>query len=63
MPLVRISLKRRKSTEELGRISDAVHSAMVETIGIPADDRFQVISEHRDVKLVSDPGYLSFKQF
>lgn len=34
---------------------------MVETIGIPADDRFQVITEHRDVKLVYDPGYLSFK--
>ena len=31
---------------------------MVEAIGIPPHDRFQVISEHAEGKLVFDPEYL-----
>jgi hypothetical protein len=30
----------------LAAIGDVVHRAMVETIAVPADDRFQVITEH-----------------
>ena len=42
MPLVRIDAVRadRDRLEALGR---AVHDALVETIGIPPDDRFQVL--------------------
>jgi phenylpyruvate tautomerase PptA (4-oxalocrotonate tautomerase family) len=39
-------------------VGDAVHQAMVETIGVPPDDRFQVITEHPPEGLVYDPGYL-----
>ena len=45
MPLVRIDAVRadRDRLEALGR---AVHDALVETIGIPPDDRFQVLVGH-----------------
>jgi phenylpyruvate tautomerase PptA (4-oxalocrotonate tautomerase family) len=46
MPLVRIDLHEGRSDEELAAIGDGVHQAMIETIGVPADDRFQVITEH-----------------
>ena len=58
MPLVRISLMRGKPAgfgEDVGRI---VYEVMVETIGVPRGDRFQVISEHDRSGLVVDPGYL-----
>jgi 4-oxalocrotonate tautomerase len=58
MPLVRIDLHQGRSTQELAAIGDAVHQAMVEAIGIPADDRFQVVSEHPPGRLVYDPQYL-----
>lgn len=58
MPLVRIELHEGRSDDELAAIGDAVHQAMVETIGIPADDRFQVITEHPKGRLVYDPQYL-----
>jgi len=41
--------------EAAGRI---VYEAMVETIGVPRGDRFQVITEHDQSALVYDPGYL-----
>ncbi|TPQ22418.1 tautomerase family protein [Streptomyces sporangiiformans] len=45
MPLVRIDALRadRDRLDALGR---AVHDALVETIGIPPDDRFQVLVGH-----------------
>lgn len=45
MPFVRIDAlgTDRDRLEALGR---AVHDALVETIGIPADDRFQVLVGH-----------------
>jgi phenylpyruvate tautomerase PptA (4-oxalocrotonate tautomerase family) len=39
-------------------IGDAVHQAMLETINVPQDDRFQVITEHPESGLIYDPKYL-----
>jgi 4-oxalocrotonate tautomerase len=58
MPLVRIDLHQGHSEEELAAIGDVVHQSMVETIGVPADDRFQVITEHQPGRLRYDPHYL-----
>jgi hypothetical protein len=58
MPLVRVVLHVGRAEEELATIGDAVHEAMVETIGVPADDRFQVITEHRPGWLRYDRHYL-----
>ncbi len=46
MPLQRIDLHSGRPAEQRRAIADAVHRALVETIGVPPDDRFQVISEH-----------------
>jgi len=59
MPLVRISLVAGKPESYKRKISDAVHSALVETIAIPAQDRFQIITEHAAGDFVFDPQYLN----
>ena len=58
MPLVRIALRRGRSADELSAIGNAIHRAMVETIDVPADDRFQIFSEHEASTLVFDANYL-----
>ena len=58
MPLVRVSLIKGKPAELRRRIGDAVHQALVDTIQIPAADRFQVLTEHEPEDFVYDPGYL-----
>ena len=52
MPLVRISLKQGKSPSDLASIGESIHRAMVETINVPPDDRFQIFQEHSDSTLV-----------
>jgi len=58
MPMVRISLLEGRSAADRAAIGEAVHQAMVETINVPADDRFQVITEHPKGALIWDPTYL-----
>ena len=58
MPLVRISVRRDVPIATRRAIGDAIQQAMVETINVPQDDRFQIWSEHDADSLVYDPGYL-----
>jgi 4-oxalocrotonate tautomerase len=58
MPLVRIDLLQGKPKEYVAAIGESVHRAMVGTIGVPARDHFQVITEHAPGYLVYDPHYL-----
>ena len=58
MPLVRIDVLDGRTPEQLAAIGDGVHRAMVETIAVPALDRFQVITRHPLGGLNFDPEYL-----
>lgn len=58
MPLVRIDLRRGKPAGYATAVGEAVHRALVETIGVPERDHFQVITEHTPQEMVYDPGYL-----
>jgi 4-oxalocrotonate tautomerase len=62
MPLVRIDLIHGRTAAQRRSIGDAVHRALVDTIGVPALDRFQVISEHSANDLAYDPRYLRIKR-
>ena len=57
MPLVRISLQRGKPLVYRRAVADGVHLALVEGIGIPAKDRFQIVSEHDAESLIYDREY------
>ena len=58
MPLVRISLLRGKPASYRRKVGDAVHQALVETVDVPAKDRFQLITEHDAEDFVYDRQYL-----
>ena len=62
MPLVRIALRKGAKPEFRRAVGDAVHRAMVETIKVPEQDRFQVITEHDESGLIYDPSYLGISR-
>ena len=45
MPLVRISLLKGRPAELRRKIGEAIHRALVETVGVPRD-RCQILTEH-----------------
>ena len=46
MPLVRISHAPGKPANQIEAMSNGVHQALIQHFNVPADDRFQVITEH-----------------
>lgn len=62
MPLVRIDLAAGKPAAYRRTIGDVVYDAMRATIDVPADDRFQVITEHPPGELVIDPGFMGIER-
>jgi 4-oxalocrotonate tautomerase len=58
MPLARIDLPQGKSPEYRQAVGEVIYDAMIKTINVPKDDRFQVITEHPAECLIFDPNYL-----
>jgi 4-oxalocrotonate tautomerase len=59
MPLVRISLMKGKPEGFSKKIGDLVFQSMVDTINVPPQDHFQIITEHDKNGLIYDPDYLN----
>jgi 4-oxalocrotonate tautomerase len=58
MPLVRIDLIEGKPPEYRIQIGQVVYQAMMETLGVPRNDHFQVIAEHSKTDLQFDKEYV-----
>lgn len=58
MPLIRIDIPDTLPADRWAApIGQAVHDAMVDTIDVPADDRFQVVAVHAAGQLDMDPHF------
>jgi len=62
MPLVRIDLTQGFTEAQIGAIGAGIHRAMIETIGVPERDQFQVISEHAPGRFVYNRAYLGIER-
>jgi hypothetical protein len=58
MPLVRIDLLEGRTPEYRAQGGKVVYQALLDCIGVPRDDRFQVITEHPKAELQFDRNYL-----
>jgi len=61
VPLVRIALHHNVDPAYAAAVSDGVHRAMIETINVPADDKFQIVTSDADTLLVYAPEYLGIR--
>jgi 4-oxalocrotonate tautomerase len=62
MPLVRIELKRGKPVAYRRALADGVYRAMRESINVPENDLFMVVSEHDADNLIYDRHYLGIER-
>ena len=58
MPLVRIDLLEGKTPEYRAQVGEIIYQAMLDVLGVPKNDRFQVITEHPEAGLPFDREYL-----
>jgi Tautomerase enzyme len=57
MPLVQIDLDRALMEAKKALISERLQQAIVDALGSPPDDKFQIFRPHDDGELVADPGF------
>jgi phenylpyruvate tautomerase PptA (4-oxalocrotonate tautomerase family) len=62
VPLVRIDLAEGKDVSYGRTVGEVVYDAMIATINVPKDDRFQIITAHPAEGLVFDSGYLGIQR-
>src|SRR5262245_3362827 len=62
MPLVRIDFPNDKSPEYRRAVGDGVYHAMLTTLKVPEDDKFQVLAGHAPGCVVADPTYLGISR-
>ena len=62
MPLTRIDMPAGKSPEHRAAVGDCVQEALHAALGVPREERFQVLTEHAPGTLVIDPGYLGISR-
>jgi phenylpyruvate tautomerase PptA (4-oxalocrotonate tautomerase family) len=62
MPLMRISLRADTPADTQRAIADGVHRALVDAIGTPHADRFQIIERLAADALIADPEYLGVRR-
>jgi len=62
MPLVRIDVEQAVTPAKLQAISNQIHEAIVETFGIPVEDRFHVLNRLPSGSLVAEDAGLGFSR-
>ena len=62
MPLVRVAVRQGNTEAYRAAIEEGIHRAMVETIDVPPDDRFQIWSQHSPTELIFDGSYLGIER-
>lgn len=58
MPLVRIDLLEGKTAEFKTQLGELVYQSMLETIGIPEEDKFVVVNDLKAEELIFSTNYL-----
>lgn len=62
MPIVRIDLSDNRTPAQRRAISDGVHRAFVDAVGIPEGDRFHLVNVHEPAELIADPDFLGVRR-
>ncbi|GGO03234.1 tautomerase family protein [Saccharibacillus kuerlensis] len=60
MPLLRFDVREGRSPEELKKLLDAAHEAMVEAFDVPASDRYQIVHQHPAHELIIEDTGLGY---
>jgi phenylpyruvate tautomerase PptA (4-oxalocrotonate tautomerase family) len=61
MPFVRAFVPQDLSDDQVAAISRAIHTSLVETVDVPANDRFQAITRQPANTLFYAPEYLGIE--
>lgn len=60
MPLLKFDIFYGRTDAQIKSLLDAAHGAMVDAFGVPANDRYQTVSQHRPGEMVLEDTGLGY---
>ena len=57
MPLARLSVPSHLAPARIRALADAAHEGLVETCGVPPNERFQIVSTYAPEMMLIDPTF------
>ncbi|EUJ22895.1 hypothetical protein PGRAN_10888 [Listeria grandensis FSL F6-0971] len=60
MPLLRFDLIKGRKPEEIKKLVDTAHEAMVEAFEVPSSDRYQIVHQHEPYEMIIQDTGLGF---
>ncbi len=60
MPLLKFDLIQGRSEEQVRKLLDTTHQAMVQAFDVPSSDRYQSVTQHRPGELVLEDTGLGY---
>ncbi|MFE7421168.1 tautomerase family protein [Rhodococcus sp. NPDC057529] len=61
MPTVKVHLRKGRTPEQKDAIATSIQKALVENLGIPDEDRYQLFQEYDDTDFRHTDGYLGLE--
>ena len=58
MPLVKVNLLRGRSADDKDSIATSIQAALVDTLGVPEEDRYKLFNEFEAESFLHTGGYL-----
>lgn len=62
MPLLKFHMYEGRSEEEVTKILDVTHEAMVESFDVPYRDRYQLVHEHKKYQMIMQDTGLGYER-
>ncbi|MBO1307090.1 tautomerase family protein [Enterococcus sp. 669A] len=60
MPLIKIDIVEGRSEQDIRKMLDAIHSAVLEAFHVPKGDRYQIVTQHKSYEMVLEDTDLGF---
>ncbi len=61
MPLVKVNMRKGRTTEEKAAIADSIQAALVSALKVPEEDRYQLFTEFDDDNFRHTDAYLGLE--
>jgi phenylpyruvate tautomerase PptA (4-oxalocrotonate tautomerase family) len=62
MPLLNIHIVKGRTANDVAKLQQVIHEAMVEAFQVPVRDRYQIVTEHEASHLVMEDTGLGFER-
>lgn len=60
MPLIKVDIVEGRSEQDIRKLLDVIHSAVLKAFDVPKGDRYQIVTQHKSYEMVLEDTDLGF---